>query len=112
MFEIQGFDNLQHILTFILVYMGSPQRMKNPHMRACLADALEALLPFHKDEPAGLNTLGGYQREKLFNEHVHRKEVFIVLFVANCFIPLCFADRKESFRCFCWYRNDRAKRPV
>lgn len=50
--------------------------MKNPHMRACLAEALEALLPFHKDEPAGLNTLGGYQRQKLFNEHAHRKEVF------------------------------------
>lgn len=62
-------------MTMILVYMGSPQRMKNPHLRARLAEALEALLPFHKDEPAGLNTLGGYQREKLFLDHEHRRQI-------------------------------------
>lgn len=62
-------------MTMILIYMGSPKRMKNPHLRARLAEALEALLPFHKDEPPALNTLGGYQREKLFLEHDHRNQI-------------------------------------
>lgn len=72
---MQGYERLKPVLTFILIYMGSPERMKNPHLRARLAEALESLLPFHKDEPAGLNTMGGYQRERLFTGHEHRKEV-------------------------------------
>lgn len=55
--------------------MGSQERMKNPHLRARLAEALESLLPHNNDEPAGLNTLGGYQREMLFTQHEHRHEV-------------------------------------
>nr|XP_022906480.1 ubiquitin conjugation factor E4 A [Onthophagus taurus] len=74
-FEIQGYGRMKPILTFILIYMSSPERMKNPHMRARLAEALEALLPFHKDEPVGLNTLGGFQRELLFKTHEHRQQI-------------------------------------
>ncbi|GJQ83288.1 hypothetical protein Trydic_g8880 [Trypoxylus dichotomus] len=74
-FEIQGFTRLSPILTFILIYMSSPGRMKNPHLRARLAEALEALLPFHKDDPPGLNTLGGFQREMLFKAHAHRQQI-------------------------------------
>lgn len=74
-FEEEGYDHLHPILSFILTYMGSPERMKNPHLRARLAEALEAFLPYHKDEPPGLNTLGSFQREKLFLEYPHRKEV-------------------------------------
>ncbi|KAI4470087.1 ubiquitination factor e4 [Holotrichia oblita] len=74
-FEMQGFTRLNPILTFILTYMSSPGRMKNPHLRARLAEALEALLPFHKDDPPQLNTLGGFQREMLFKAHVHRQQI-------------------------------------
>lgn len=72
---MQGYTEMQPLLTSILIYMGSPQRMKNPHLRARLAEGLEALLPHHKDEPEALNTLGGYQREMLFNQHEHRMEI-------------------------------------
>lgn len=75
LFEMQGYTEMQPLLTSILIYMGSPQRMKNPHLRARLAEGLEALLPHHKDEPEALNTLGGYQREMLFNQHEHRMEI-------------------------------------
>ncbi len=32
-------------MKFILVFMGSPDRMKNPHLRARMAEALESLMP-------------------------------------------------------------------
>ena len=32
-------------MTFVLVFMGSPERMKNPHLRARMAEALESLMP-------------------------------------------------------------------
>ncbi|XP_076046927.1 ubiquitination factor E4A [Oratosquilla oratoria] len=34
-----------HLMSFILVFMGSPGLMKNPHHRAFLAECLETLLP-------------------------------------------------------------------
>jgi ubiquitin conjugation factor E4 A len=74
-FEEQGFNKLKPILSFILIYMGSPERMKNPHVRARLAEALEALLPHHNGEPSNFNTYGEYQREMLFTQHEHRSEV-------------------------------------
>ncbi|RZC37889.1 ubiquitin conjugation factor E4 A [Asbolus verrucosus] len=74
-FEERGFEKLKPILSFILIYMGSPERMKNPHVRARLAEALESLLPHHNDEPPGFNAFGGYQREMLFTEHEHRNEI-------------------------------------
>lgn len=55
--------------------MGSKERMRNPHVRAKLAEVLSALLPQHKDEPVGLSTLGAYQRTNLFKNYPFRKEV-------------------------------------
>lgn len=71
-FEEQGFQKLGPILTFVLVYMGSQHHLKNPHIRARLAEGLESLLPHQKDVPQGMNGLGGYQREMLFTTHSHR----------------------------------------
>ncbi|XP_044734743.1 ubiquitin conjugation factor E4 A [Chrysoperla carnea] len=73
--EEQGYNALAPILTTVLIFMGSPERMRNPHMRARLAECLEAMLPHHKDEPQGLNNLGGSQRERLFLEHPHHSEI-------------------------------------
>ena len=36
-------------MTFILVFMGSAERVKNPHLRAKLAEALDGLMP-HRNE--------------------------------------------------------------
>ena len=44
MFETIG-EKLEHLMTYIMVFMGSPERMRNPHLRAKMAEALEALLP-------------------------------------------------------------------
>ena len=37
--------NFQPIINFIIAYMASPQRMKNPHLRAKLTEVLEELIP-------------------------------------------------------------------
>ena len=40
-------------MTLILVFMGSPERMKNPHLRAELAETLAALMPQNPDQIQG-----------------------------------------------------------
>jgi len=47
---------LQHLMTLILVFMGSRERMKNPHLRAELAETLAALMPQNPDQT---NARGG-----------------------------------------------------
>lgn len=81
--EEQGYERLKPLLTCILLYMGSFNRARNPHLRACLAEALEALLPYHKDEPNNLSNLGS-QRQLLFVEHEHRKQVSSI----QCFLNI------------------------
>ncbi|KAF3823633.1 hypothetical protein GH733_007101 [Mirounga leonina] len=42
-------DSLEHVLHFITIFTGSIERMKNPHLRAKLAEVLEAVMP-HLDQ--------------------------------------------------------------
>lgn len=76
--EDQGFDLLNPLVTQVLVFMGSPQRMRNPHLRARMAECLESLLPHHSEEQPALNPnpLGSFHREMLFRSHPHRKQVY------------------------------------
>ena len=48
-----GGDGLNHFMTLILVFMGSHDRMKNPHLRAELAETLAALMPQNPDQIQG-----------------------------------------------------------
>lgn len=36
-----------HVMDLILVFMGSQERLKNPHLRAKLAEVLHELMPKH-----------------------------------------------------------------
>lgn len=60
--------------------MESQHRLYNPHLRARLAESLEALLPT-ADENATLTTpnLGTFHREQLFLTHPHRQHVSGIL---------------------------------
>jgi ubiquitin conjugation factor E4 A len=67
-------------LTLIVALMGSPGRVKNPHLRAKLAEVLEALLPWQRGEEQWLLehqqvVTSRFQRERLFKEHPHRMQV-------------------------------------
>lgn len=41
---------LEHLLSFVLVFMSSPKRMKNPHLRAEMAEMLASLMPIQPYE--------------------------------------------------------------
>ncbi|CAG9864352.1 unnamed protein product [Phyllotreta striolata] len=93
-FEEEGYDKLSPILSFILVYMSSRRHMKNPHVRARLAEGLESLLPFHKDDSTGLN-VGSTQRARLFTDHPHRLN--IVENLMNVFVEIEMTGQSVEF---------------
>ncbi|KAJ8679553.1 hypothetical protein QAD02_015340 [Eretmocerus hayati] len=75
-FEEQGPNFLNPMLTEVIALMESPARLYNPHLRARLAEGLEALLP-NNDEMSnhGIPTLGTFHRQQLFATHPHKQMV-------------------------------------
>lgn len=73
--EESGSSLVNELLNAILIFMTSNSRVRNPHLRARLAECLYSLLP-HTDEDSSVNNLlGSYYREMLFLNHPHRKQV-------------------------------------
>ncbi|KAL9957844.1 hypothetical protein ACROYT_G034792 [Oculina patagonica] len=66
-------SSLHHLVTFFVIYMGSPERVRNPHLRAKLAETLEALVPVQKSQNnAGLlsvSPVNMFNRQKAFLQH-------------------------------------------
>ncbi|XP_076245661.1 ubiquitination factor E4A [Calliopsis andreniformis] len=75
-FEEQGSSFLVPVLTEIIVLMESQKRLYNPHLRARLAEGLEALLPT-ADETMNpiISNLETFHREQLFITHPHRQHI-------------------------------------
>ncbi|XP_065347962.1 ubiquitin conjugation factor E4 A [Cloeon dipterum] len=71
------------ILTMVVALMGSPCRVRNPHLRGGLGQVLESLLPWQKGEEEMLMErrifnqpeVSKYQRERLFTEHPFRLQI-------------------------------------
>lgn len=81
-FEFAG-EKLSHFMTLILVYMGNPDRMKNPHLRAELAETLSMLLPNDQEQNRAL--MSRYYKGQLFVQHPlinHLAEKIIHVFVS------------------------------
>ncbi|XP_012254969.2 ubiquitin conjugation factor E4 A [Athalia rosae] len=75
-FEEQGPNFLNPILTEVIALMESQQRLYNPHLRARLAEGLEALLPSNDEAISQtVATLGTFHREQLFIIHPHRHQI-------------------------------------
>lgn len=70
----QNAEYLPPLLEFILTFMGSPKWVKNPHLRARLAESLENMLPMHQLEGANAS-FGSFNRERLFLTQPHRLEI-------------------------------------
>ncbi|XP_049873401.1 ubiquitin conjugation factor E4 A [Pectinophora gossypiella] len=66
---------LQPALTLVITFMGDSGRTYNPHLRARLAECLEAMLPNHPDDQQPLSSLASFYREQLFKEHPHRLQL-------------------------------------
>lgn len=60
--------NLEHLMTLILLFMGSPQRMNNPHLRARMAEMLEVLITSADDDHFS-SIIPSMNRERLFRNH-------------------------------------------
>ena len=61
-----------NIFTMILIFMGSSERARNPHLRARLAEGLEALLP---PQASSSNRFRSIFSQNLFTHHPHRLEL-------------------------------------
>ncbi|RVE45348.1 hypothetical protein evm_009977 [Chilo suppressalis] len=66
---------LHPALTLVLTFMGDSSRTYNPHLRARLAECLEAMLPNHPEDQQPLSNLASFYREQLFKEHPHRLQL-------------------------------------
>lgn len=74
--EENGSEFLETILSCITVFMGSSNRIRNPHLRAGLAECLESLLPHNEEEIIlNPNRLGAICREQLFKQHPHASKI-------------------------------------
>lgn len=74
-FEAQNIDtdpDAQNALfTMILIFMGNAERVRNPHLRARLAEGLESLLP----KKGNTNSFRAGWRSALFTQHPHRLHI-------------------------------------
>lgn len=90
------------IMDFVLPFMGSPQWLKNPHLRARLAECLECLLPHHE-----IGNSGGYSlrfnRERIFTEYKYRLE--IIPCVLNVFVNIETTGQAVEFEMKFNYRR-------
>ncbi|XP_030076804.1 ubiquitin conjugation factor E4 A [Microcaecilia unicolor] len=76
-------DCLEQVLHFITVFTGSVERMKNPHLRAKLAEVLEAVMP-HLEPVQNPLISSVFQRERVFCSYryaAHLAEALIKVFV-------------------------------
>ncbi|XP_044113874.1 ubiquitin conjugation factor E4 A [Neovison vison] len=76
-------DSLEHVLHFITIFTGSIERMKNPHLRAKLAEVLEAVMP-HLDQTPNPLVTSVFHRKRVFCNFpyaAHLAEALIKVFV-------------------------------
>uniref|UniRef100_A0A7M4DUS1 Ubiquitin conjugation factor E4 A n=1 Tax=Crocodylus porosus TaxID=8502 RepID=A0A7M4DUS1_CROPO len=76
-------DSLEHVLHFVTVFMGDVERMKNPHLRAKLAEVLEAVMP-HLDQTQNPLVSSVFHRKRVFCSYYHAAhlaEALIKVFV-------------------------------
>ncbi|KAK7882113.1 hypothetical protein WMY93_028287 [Mugilogobius chulae] len=77
-------ENLEEVLNFITIFMGNVERMKNPHLRAKLAEVLEAVMPHMEPLAPGAAQPIMFLRERLFCTYRHAAqlaEALITVFV-------------------------------
>lgn len=98
--ELAG-SSLDHFMTMILMFMGSPERVKNPHLRAHLAEMLESLMPASEEESSML--LSSVYREKLFTRHLFINEMIPTLL--NVFVSIEMTGQSVAFEQKFQYRR-------
>ncbi|XP_048840007.1 ubiquitin conjugation factor E4 A [Brienomyrus brachyistius] len=75
---------LEQVLNFVTIFMGGVERMKNPHLRAKLAEVLEAVMPHMEPAVPGAALPVMFQRQRVFCSYSHAPqlaEALITVFV-------------------------------
>ncbi|KAL7305224.1 hypothetical protein TKK_0002609 [Trichogramma kaykai] len=95
-FEEQGPNFLNPVMTQIVLLMNSPTRLYNPHLRARLAEGLEALLP-NNDEVQNQTapSLGTFHRQQLFIGHPYKQ--MIVPSLLHVFVSIEMTGQNVQF---------------
>lgn len=83
-------DARNAIFTVILVFMGDMSRVRNPHLRARLAEGMETLLPKQCSSSFGCGS-----RAQLFIQHPHRLD--IVRNVLSVFVAIEMTGQNVQF---------------
>ncbi|XP_043532431.1 ubiquitin conjugation factor E4 A [Chiloscyllium plagiosum] len=76
-------NSLEQPLHFVTVFMGNVERMKNPHLRAKLAEVLEAVMP-HMEQVQNPMISSMFHRQRVFSSYQHAHylaEALIKVFV-------------------------------
>uniref|UniRef100_A0A224ZB65 Ubiquitin conjugation factor E4 A n=1 Tax=Rhipicephalus zambeziensis TaxID=60191 RepID=A0A224ZB65_9ACAR len=99
--EFVGHD-LEHLMTLVLVFMGSPQRMNNPHLRARLAEMLEVLMTSSEEDSfTGIVPLSS--RKRLFLQHPFAMELSPTLL--HVFVSIEMTGQSVTFEQKFHYRR-------
>lgn len=99
--EFVGQD-LEHLMTLVLVFMGSPQRMNNPHLRARLAEMLEVLMTSTEDDTyTGIVPFNN--RKRLFVSHPFALELSPTLL--HVFVSIEMTGQSVTFEQKFHYRR-------
>lgn len=95
-FESQAIDTdpkaQNALFTLILIFIGDSSRVRNPHLRARLAEALESLIPQSKP---GASMFRTSWKSALFTNHPHRLE--IVRNLLNVFVGIEVTGQSVQF---------------
>ncbi|KAM6158861.1 ubiquitin conjugation factor E4 A isoform 2-T2 [Rhynchocyon petersi] len=87
-------DSLEHVLHFITIFTGSVERMKNPHLRAKLAEVLEAVMP-HLDQTPNPLVSSVFHRKRVFCSFPHAPQLAEALI--KVFVDIEFTGDPHQF---------------
>ncbi|XP_007934667.1 ubiquitin conjugation factor E4 A [Orycteropus afer afer] len=87
-------DSLEHVLHFITIFTGSIERMKNPHLRAKLAEVLEAVMP-HLDQTPNPLVSSVFHRKRVFCNFPHAPQLAEALI--KVFVDIEFTGDPHQF---------------
>ncbi|KAH0623396.1 hypothetical protein JD844_031669 [Phrynosoma platyrhinos] len=87
-------DSLEHILYFVTVFTGDVDRMKNPHLRAKLAEVLEAVMP-HLDQGQSPLVSSVFHRKRVFCSYPHA--AYLAEALIKVFVDIEFTGDPHQF---------------
>ena len=95
--------DFEPLITFILAYMASPQRMKNPHLRAKLTEVLEELRPKASQQEQSFRMGQMDYRPDVFKTYEHKQ--YLVPCLVHVFVSIELTGQSVAFEQKFQYRR-------